>query len=59
MANRAGSSWTMEEALLDVIKVTEDSLAIVDLGPARGVASRRIRTLGTALLAARRGYKIV
>jgi CRISPR-associated protein Cas2 len=49
----------MEEALLDVIKVAEDSLAIVDLGPARGLASRRIRTLGTALLPERRRYKIV
>lgn len=49
----------MEEALLDVIKVAEDSLAIVDLGPARGLASRRIRTLGTALLPPRRRYRIV
>jgi CRISPR-associated protein Cas2 len=49
----------MEEALLDVIKVAEDSLAIVDLGPARGLASRRIRTLGMALLPPRRRYRIV
>jgi CRISPR-associated protein Cas2 len=49
----------MEEALLGVVKVSEDSLAIVDLGPARGLASRRIRTLGTTLLPERRRYKIV
>jgi CRISPR-associated protein Cas2 len=49
----------MEETLLGVLKVSEDSLAIVDLGPARGLASRRIRTLGTALLPERRRYKIV
>lgn len=49
----------MEEALLEVVRVSEDSVAIVDLGPARGLASRRIRTLGTALLPERRRYKIV
>jgi CRISPR-associated protein Cas2 len=49
----------MEEALLGVIKTSEDSLAIIDLGPARGLASRRIRTLGTAIMPARRRYRIV
>ena len=49
----------MEGALLEVVRVSEDSVAIVDLGPARGLASRRIRTLGTALLPERRRYKIV
>lgn len=49
----------MEEALRGVLKVSEDSLAIIDLGPARGMASRRIRTLGTALLPPRHRYKVV
>lgn len=49
----------MEEALLRVIKVTEDSLAVVDLGPARGRAAGRIATLGTAGIADRRRYTIV
>jgi len=49
----------MEEALLSVVRVDEDSLAIVDLGPARGIAARRIRTLGTSMIPARRRYKVV
>ncbi len=49
----------MEEALLGVVKASDDSLAIIDLGPARGLAARRIRTLGTATIPTRRRYKIV
>lgn len=49
----------MEEALLKVVRVSEDSVAVIDLGPARGLAARRIRTLGTALLTTRHRYKVV
>lgn len=49
----------MEEALLGVVKLSEDSLAIVDLGRSRGLAARRIRTLGTAMIPTPRRYKIV
>lgn len=36
----------LEDALRRVVRVTEDSVLIIDLGPAAGVARRRIRTLG-------------
>lgn len=40
----------MEAALRNVVKVTEDSVMVIDLGPAAGVARRRIRTLGQGSL---------
>jgi CRISPR-associated protein Cas2 len=50
----------MEEALRDVVKTSEDSLVIVDLGPARGLAARRIRILGgSTMMPVRRRYRIV
>lgn len=38
----------LEGALRSVIKMSEDSVLIIDLGPAEGLARRRIRTLGRA-----------
>lgn len=36
----------MEDALRNVVKLPEDWVHIIDLGPARGRALKRIRTLG-------------
>jgi CRISPR-associated protein Cas2 len=36
----------MEAALRRVIRATQDSVILVDLGPAEGVARKRIRRLG-------------
>lgn len=36
----------LESALTRVIKLSEDSVLLIDLGPAAGIARRRIRTLG-------------
>ncbi len=49
----------MEEALTKVVKLPEDWVHIIDLGAARGRASRRIRSLGSRPLAAPKRYKIV
>lgn len=49
----------MEEALRKTAKLSEDSIAIVDLGPARGVARQRIDTLGRGVLPTFRRYRIV
>jgi CRISPR-associated protein Cas2 len=49
----------MEGALLRVVQASVDSVLIVDLGPASGLAQQRIRTLGTAQLPQRRGFHVV
>jgi len=36
----------METALRQVVSLREDSVVVIDLGPARGTASRRISRLG-------------
>ena len=36
----------MEASLREVVNLLEDSVVIVDLGPASGLAEKRIRTLG-------------
>jgi CRISPR-associated protein Cas2 len=42
----------MEEAVAKVVKLSEDWVDIIDLGPARGRALRRIRRLGSGSLPA-------
>lgn len=49
----------MELALLRVIRVSIDSVLIVDLGPAGGVAINRIRSLGSASLPSRERFRVV
>jgi CRISPR-associated protein Cas2 len=49
----------MEEALRRVVKLPEDWVHIIDLGPARGRALERIRSLGNRALEAPRRYKVV
>lgn len=49
----------MEESLRRVVKLPEDWVHIIDLGPARGRALRRIRSLGSRALEAPRRYKVV
>lgn len=49
----------MEEALLRVVKVPEDWVHIIDLGPARGRALKRIRSLANRVFAAPQRYKVV
>ena len=49
----------MEAALLRVIRVASDSVVIVDLGPAMGLAARRIRSIGSASLPRRQRYHVV
>lgn len=36
----------MEEALRKVVELAEDSVVVIDLGPARGLARTRVRALG-------------
>lgn len=36
----------MEDAVRQVVRLSEDSVVVIDLGPAEGVARRRIRQLG-------------
>lgn len=36
----------LEDALRRVVRLAEDSILIIDLGPASGLAHKRIRTLG-------------
>jgi CRISPR-associated protein Cas2 len=49
----------MEEALTQVVKLPEDWVHIIDLGPARGRALKRIRSLGSRPLAAPNRHRIV
>lgn len=36
----------MEDAVRQVVRLSEDSVVVIDLGPAEGAAARRIRQLG-------------
>lgn len=49
----------LEMAVLRVISLVEDSIAIVDLGPASGSGSKRIRSLGVGRVPEVRRYTIV
>lgn len=49
----------MESALLRVIRVSDDSVIIVDLGPSGGTATSRIHTLGSASLPSRERFHVV
>jgi CRISPR-associated protein Cas2 len=49
----------MEEALTRVAKLPEDWVHIIDLGPTRGRALRRIRSLGSPPLPAPKRYRVV
>lgn len=49
----------LEAALRRVVKVAEDSVLIIDLGPASGIARGRIRTLGRARLPDARGALVI
>lgn len=49
----------MELALRKSAKLSEDSIAIVDLGPASGIARRRIVNLGRGFLPPFQRYRIV
>lgn len=49
----------MEEALSRVVKLPEDWVHIIDLGPARGLALKRIRSLGSRPLPAPKRYQVV
>ncbi|MDR7579566.1 MAG: CRISPR-associated endonuclease Cas2 [Armatimonadota bacterium] len=43
----------MEDAVRQVVRLSEDSVVVIDLGPAEGVARRRIRQLGEKRLVER------
>jgi CRISPR-associated protein Cas2 len=49
----------LETAVLRVMSLAEDSLAIVDLGPASGGGSKRIQSLGVGQVPEVRRYTIV
>lgn len=49
----------MVDALLRVIRVRDDSIVIVDLGPSGGTSEGRIRTIGPSLLTSPARYRIV
>lgn len=49
----------MEEALLRVVKLPDDWVHIIDLGPARGRTLTRIRSLGNRAFAAPQRHKVV
>lgn len=49
----------LEDALRRVVRLGEDSVLIIDLGPASGVARRRIRTLGQGRLPMRNRVTVV
>ena len=49
----------MEQALRGVVNLAEDTVHIIDLGPARGVALRRIRALGKARMVMPRRHQIL
>jgi len=49
----------MEEAVRQVANLQEDSVVIVDLGPAEGMAKRRIQVLGQKATAGRDRWIVV
>lgn len=49
----------LESALRRVVKLAEDSVLIIDLGPASGLARRRIRSLGQGRLPDRRRAVVI
>lgn len=49
----------MEAALTDVVRLPEDWVHIIDLGPARGRGLKRIRSLGSPPLASPQRHRIV
>lgn len=49
----------LEDALRRVVRLADDSVLIIDLGPASGVARRRIRTLGQGRIPARDRVTVV
>jgi CRISPR-associated protein Cas2 len=49
----------LESALARVTLAGEDSVLIIDLGPASGVARRRIRTLGRGRIPERERFTVV
>lgn len=49
----------MEDALTRVVKLPDDWVHIIDLGPARGRAVKRIRSLGSRPFQAPRRYTVV
>jgi hypothetical protein len=49
----------MEEALRVVVEMAEDAVHIVDLGPAAGLALRRVRALGRRHLPEQRRYWVI
>ena len=49
----------LEAALRRVVKLAEDSVLIIDLGPASGIARRRIRSLGQGRLPERPRVTVV
>ena len=49
----------MEAALTDVVRLPEDWVHIIDLGPARGRGLKRIRSLGGRPLAGPQRHRIV
>jgi CRISPR-associated protein Cas2 len=55
----ASERLLMEEALLDVVKLPDDWVHIIDLGPAAGRALRRIRSLGNRAFAGPERHRVV
>jgi CRISPR-associated protein Cas2 len=49
----------LELALRDVIDLAEDTVHLIDLGPATGMAARRIRALGQARVPSPPRHRIV
>jgi CRISPR-associated protein Cas2 len=49
----------MEDALRQVVKLPEDAVHLVDLGPSGGVAARLIRTLGSGPSTSARQHNIL
>ncbi len=49
----------MQEALIKVVKLPEDSVHIIDLGIAHGRALRRIHALGSAVVPVAKRYRVV
>lgn len=49
----------MEEALLRVVKLPDDWVHIIDLGPARGRTLKRIRSLGNRAFTTPQRHKVV
>lgn len=49
----------MVDALLRVIRTSDDSIVIIDLGPSGGMSQNRIRTIGPSLLTSPARFHIV